>query len=122
MPQRMVGSPKGFHPTGVVGAFGSAIGAGYLWPKGRPIARRSRHRFIAGVRQLGVLGRWRVDERNHPAWASACGQTAAMMAKHGYLGPRKPYEGRYGLFNLYMRDPAMADPSVITEGLGANGR
>ena len=88
-----------------------------LWPKGRPIARRSRHRFIAGVRQLGVLGRWRVDE-TEPSCLGKCVRPNRGDDGQGYLGPRKPYEGRYGLFNLYMRDPAMADPSVITEGLG----
>ena len=110
---------KGFHPTGVVGAFGSAIGAGYLYGlKGDQLLDAQGIVLSQASASLEFLddGAW--TKRNHPAWASACGQTAAMMAKHGYLGPRKPYEGRYGLFNLYMRDPAMADPSVITEGLG----
>lgn len=110
---------RGFHPTGVVGAFGSAIGASYLYGlKGDQLLDAQGIVLSQAAASLEFLddGAW--TKRNHPAWASVCGQTAAMMAKHGYFGPRKPYEGRYGLFNLYMRDPAMADPRVMTDGLG----
>ena len=110
---------RGFHPTGVVGAFGSAIGASYLYGlKGDQLLDAQGIVLSQASASLEFLedGAW--TKRNHPAWASSCGQTAAMMAKHGYFGPRKPYEGRYGLFNLYMQDPMMADPSVITNGLG----
>ena len=110
---------RGFHPTGVVGAFGAAIGAGYLYGlSGEQLLDAQGIVLSQASASLEFLddGAW--TKRNHPAWASVCGQTAAMMAKHGYFGPRKPYEGRYGLFNLYMKDPAMADPAAITEGLG----
>lgn len=110
---------RGFHPTGVVGAFGSAIGASYLYGlKGDQLLDAQGIVLSQAAASLEFLddGAW--TKRNHPAWASACGQTAAMMAKHGYFGPRKPYEGRYGLYNLYMKDPSMAEPAKITEGLG----
>ena len=110
---------RGFHPTGVVGAFGSALGAAYLYGlEGEQLLDAQGIVLSQASASLEFLddGAW--TKRNHPAWASACGQTAAMMAKHGYFGPRQPYEGRYGLFNLYMRDPAMAEPSIVTAGLG----
>lgn len=110
---------RGFHPTGVVGAFGAALGAAYLYElSGDQLLDAQGIVLSQAAASLEFLddGAW--TKRNHPAWASACGQTAAMMAKHGYFGPRKPYEGRYGLFNLYMRDPAMADLSAVADGLG----
>lgn len=110
---------RGFHPTGVVGAFGSAIGASYLYGlSGEQLLDAQGIVLSQAAASLEFLddGAW--TKRNHPAWASVCGQTSAMMAKHGYFGPRKPYDGRYGLFNLYMRDPAMADPSIMTRRLG----
>ena len=110
---------RGFHPTGVVGAFGAALGAGYLYGlNGEQLLNAQGIVLSQAAASLEFLddGAW--TKRNHPAWASACGQTAAMMAKHGYFGPRKPYEGRYGLFNLYMRDPESAQPSIVTAGLG----
>jgi len=112
---------RGFHPTGVVGAFGSAIGASYLYnldPNQLIDAQGIALSQAAASLEFLEDGAW--TKRNHPGWASVCGQTAAMMAKHGYFGPRQPYEGRYGLFNLYMRDPSTADPSAITDGLGEN--
>ena len=110
---------RGFHPTGVVGAFGSVLGAGYLYGlTGNQLLDAQGIVLSQAAASLEFLedGAW--TKRNHPAWASVCGQTAAIMAKHGYFGPRQPYEGRYGLFNLYMRDPSMADPSAIIDGLG----
>ena len=110
---------RGFHPTGVVGAFGSAIGAGYLYnldPDQLINAQGIALSQAAASLEFLEDGAW--TKRNHPGWASVCGQTAAMMARHGYFGPRQPYEGRYGLFNLYMRDPSLADPTTILDRLG----
>ncbi len=110
---------KGFHPTGVVGAFGSALGAAHLYGLTGEQLLDAQGIVLsqAGASQQFLDdGAW--TKRNHPAWASVCGQTAAMMAKHGYFGPRAPYEGRFGLYALYMKDGADWDSSRITDGLG----
>ena len=110
---------KGFYPTGVVGSFGATLGAAYLYDlSGEQLLDAQGIVLSQAAASLQFLddGAW--TKRNHPAWASVCGQTAAMMAKHGYFGPRAPYEGRYGLFNLYMSDPGAAEPDRITDRLG----
>ena len=48
-------------------------------------------------------GAW--TKRNHPAWASACGQTAAMMAKHGYFGPGMLQSVKISRFYKYLATP-----------------
>jgi Uncharacterized protein involved in propionate catabolism len=41
---------RGFHPTGVVGAFGSALGAAYLYGlEGEQLQKRPRDRAVSGV-------------------------------------------------------------------------
>lgn len=110
---------RGFHPTGVVGAFGAALGAGHILGLDRGQLRDAQGIVLsqaAASQQFLDDGAW--TKRNHPGWASVCGQTAAAMARHGFFGPRRPYEGRYGLFNLYTRDPATVEQRRITEGLG----
>ena len=110
---------KGFHPTGVVGAFGSTLGAGYLYGLTRDQLRNAQGIVLsqaAGSLEFLDDGAW--TKRNHPAWASVCGQTAAVMAKHGFVGPNKPYEGRYGIYQLHMKDDDLADLDGIVEGLG----
>lgn len=110
---------KGFHPTGVVGAFGATLGAGYL-------QRLSREQLLdaqgivlskaGGSMQFLDDGAW--TKRNHPGWASACAFTAVAMARHGYFGPRAPYHGRYGLFPLHTRDGREIAGEKLADGLG----
>ena len=38
----------------------------------------------------------------HPGWAGAAGIMAAQLARAGYKGPTKPYEGRFGLFKTHL--------------------
>src|SRR5690606_17631923 len=56
----------------------------------------------------------------HPGWAGVCGITAAGLASGGYTGPDEAYEGRYGLYNLFLGEGASkADPSLVVRDLGA---
>lgn len=110
---------KGYHPTGVVGAFGSTLGAGYLY--GLSESQLLDAQGIVLSKASGSLqflddGAW--TKRNHPGWASVCGQTAAVMARHGYFGPREPYLGRFGLYPLHMSDGREINPDKLTNGLG----
>jgi 2-methylcitrate dehydratase PrpD len=42
-----------------------------------------------------------------------------MLAKQGFIGPRTPYEGKFGVFNTYLNQPAASvDVAAITQGLG----
>lgn len=109
---------KGFHPTGVVGAFGSTLGAGYL--AGLDVQQLCDAQGIVlsqagGNMQFLDDGAW--TKRNHPGWASFCAQTAVSMAKHGFFGPRDPYFGRFGLYPTHTKDGRNVAAAKITDGL-----
>ena len=96
---------KGFHPTGVVGAFGSTLGAGYLAGLNNQQLRDAQGIVLSqagGSMQFLNDGAW--TKRNHPGWASFCAQTAVSMAKHGFFGPKDPYSGRFGLYPTHTKD------------------
>lgn len=110
---------KGFHPTGVVGAFGATLGAGYLGRLNRDQLLDAQGIVLskaAGSMQFLDDGAW--TKRNHAGWASACALTAVAMARHGFVGPRAPYRGRFGLFALHTRDGREIAVDKLTEGLG----
>ncbi len=110
----------GFHPTGVVGAFASALAAGKL--QGLEAEGLARAQGIALSTASGSLefledGAW--TKRFHPGWAAVGGITAAALAKHGFVAPPAPYEGRFGLFHAYLGPLAGAcDLGRVTRGLG----
>lgn len=110
---------KGFHPTGVVGAFGSVLAAGYLYGLNHGQLLDAQGIVLskaAGSMQFLDDGAW--TKRNHPGWASVCAQTAAVMAKHGFFGPREPYFGRFGLFPAHTHDGRTINPGKLTDHLG----
>jgi 2-methylcitrate dehydratase PrpD len=110
---------KGFHPTGLVGAFASAIAAGWLMDLAEPQLRHAQGIVLSmasGSLEFLADGAW--TKRMHPGWAGVCGITAAAMAQQGFVGPAAPYEGRYGLYNSYMADGTAADLAGIAATLG----
>ncbi len=110
---------KGFHPTGVVGAFGSVLAAGYLYGLNHEQILDAQGIVLSkasGSMQFLDDGAW--TKRNHPGWASVCAQTAAVMAKHGFFGPREPYFGRFGLFPAHTHHGRTINPGKLTEHLG----
>jgi 2-methylcitrate dehydratase PrpD len=110
----------GFHATGVVSHFSSAVVAGKLlgltaeqmvWAQG--IAASS----AAGVQVFLEEGAW--TKRFHPGWGAVAGITAAYLARSGFVGPTRPYEGKFGLLETHLQDHiAAADPSLIADALG----
>ena len=110
----------GFHPTGLIGAFSSALIAGRLM--GLNAAQLAMAQGITLSVASGSLeflndGAW--TKRMHPGWAAVAGHTAATMARHGFVGPRQAYEGRFGLFRSHLGAHADAmDLSLATAGLG----
>ena len=109
----------GFHPTGVVGAFGSVLAAGSLQ---RLSAETLLHAqgiilsFASGSLEFLNGGAW--TKRIHPGWAAAAGVTAATLAANGFVGPAEPYDGRYGLFNAYLGEDPKRPLSLALDGLG----
>lgn len=110
----------GFHPTGLVGAFACTLVAGRLL--GLNAAQLASAQGIALSMGSGSLeflqdGAW--TKRMHPGWAAGAGLTAATMARHGFVGPKQAYEGRFGLFNSHLGPLARdGDLGLATAGLG----
>lgn len=100
----------GFHPTGLIGAFGCTLLAGKL--KGLTAKQLANAQGIVLSMASGSLeflqdGAW--TKRMHPGWAGVAGITATAMARNGFIGPKAVYEGRFGLFPSHLGahfDPA----------------
>lgn len=115
---------QGFHPTGMVGVFASALAAGRvlgLAPEALVRAQGVALSMASGSLQFLEDGAW--TKRLHPGWAAQAGHTAATFAAHGVPAPAAAYEGRHGLFNLYLGEAgrAGADLALATAGLDADG-
>jgi len=110
----------GFHATGIVSHFSSAVVAGKLL--GLSVDQIVAAQGIAASTASGVQvfledGAW--TKRMHPGWGALAGITAAHMAKAGFSGPRRPYEGRFGLVDTHLQALASAvDADSIADGLG----
>ena len=109
----------GFHPTGLIGAFGCAVATGYLLG-----LTESQYVDALGLTLSmgsGTLeflndGAW--NKRMHPGWAGVSGVTAATLAKHGYLGTKLTFEGRFGLYRSHLPPGQDFDLSLATADLG----
>lgn len=109
----------GFHPTGLVGVFGATVGVGLLLGLDETqlvMAQGISLSLAAGSLEFLEDGAW--TKRIHPGWAASSAFTAATLAKHGFVGPRAAYEGRFGLYALYLRDQAPALLAEAVKGLG----
>lgn len=109
----------GFHPTGLAGAFGATVAAGRLLgldAEQLVMAQGIALSMTGGSLEFLDDGAW--TKRLHPGLAASSGIAAATLARNGYVGPRAAYEGRFGLFSLYMRDRAPAALETIAAGLG----
>src|SRR5665213_1745698 len=110
----------GYHATGLVSHFASAITAGELlgldenqlvWAQGITGSTAS------GIQVFLEEGAW--TKRFHPGWGAVAGITAARLAQHGFIGPSRPYEGKFGLFDTHLhREAEHVDLLELTEGLG----
>jgi 2-methylcitrate dehydratase PrpD len=114
----------GFHPTGVVGAFASALAAGRLMGLSAAQlvhAQGAALSMASGSLQFIEDGAW--TKRFHPGWAAQAGIAAATFAAHGIETPQAPYQGRYGFYRLYLGEAqhARIDLALATAGLDADG-
>jgi 2-methylcitrate dehydratase PrpD len=111
----------GFHATGVISHFAAALVAGRLL--GLDADALTRAQGIAASTAGGVQvfleeGAW--TKRLHPGWGAVAGITAATLAKNGFFGPSRAYEGRFGLFETHLQGyAAEVDVGQITDGLGS---
>lgn len=97
----------GFHATGVVAHFSSAMVAAKLLnlPASQVLAAQGIAASTAsGVQVFLEEGAW--TKRLHPGWAAVAGITAAHLAAAGFKAPTRPYEGRFGLFETHIQHPA----------------
>jgi len=110
----------GYHATGLVAHFASAIAAGKLL--GLDEEQLVAAQGIAGSTASGIQvfleeGAW--TKRFHPGWAAVAGITAARLAQHGFVGPSRPYEGKFGLFETHLQGNAEhVDLEELTSELG----
>lgn len=112
---------RGFHATGVVGAFVAATTAGRLL--GLDEEQLANALGLAGSQASGLLqglhdGSW--VKRLHPAWTVQAGITAALLAQRGFVGPAQVLEGGWGLYSVLLHgDKGPLDPAAVTQGLGS---
>jgi 2-methylcitrate dehydratase PrpD len=93
----------GFHPTGIAAHFSCALQAGWLYgltPHQLVMAQGLAGSTAAGSQEFLEDGAW--NKRMHPGWAGNAGITAAQLARAGFKGPTKPYEGRFGLYKSHL--------------------
>jgi 2-methylcitrate dehydratase PrpD len=108
----------GFHPTAVLGAMAAAAGiAAALKLDRRQIVDALG---IAGSMASGIIeylaeGAW--TKRLHPGWAAQAGLRAALLARHGFVGPRTVFEGTHGFFHGFA-NTTTGDYEALTGDFG----
>jgi 2-methylcitrate dehydratase PrpD len=110
----------GFHATGLVAHFSSAVVAARLLglsADGIVAAQGIAASTASGVQVFLEEGAW--TKRMHPGWAAVGGITAAVLASKGFKAPSRPYEGRFGFFDTHIQHPsASIDVGAELNSLG----
>jgi len=92
----------GFHTTGIAGHLGCSLVAGRLF--GLNASQLVMAQGIAGSTASGS-GEYRAEgawtKRMHPGWAAVGGITAATLARGGFTGPKRIYEGGDGVMRSH---------------------
>jgi 2-methylcitrate dehydratase PrpD len=94
----------GYHPTGIVGAFGATYAACRLL--GLNAARTANAAGIVGSMSSGSMQSWSDGasaKSLHPGIAAQSGIIAARLAAEGVSGPAEIFEGRWGFFHEHVR-------------------
>jgi 2-methylcitrate dehydratase PrpD len=93
---------RGFHPTAICSTFGAAAVAGKLY--GLNIDQWVDALGLCGSQSSGIIeyladGTW--TKRMHPGWSAHGGVIATMLAKEGFRGPGRVFEGPHGFFSAF---------------------
>lgn len=108
---------RGFHPSAIAGSFGAAAASAYLL--GLDTEQTVRALGLAGLQTSGLLA-WQDDPREDArpfqmGLAARNGVMAAMLAKRGFGGPDRIFDGGHVVLDAYT---AVADPAPLTDQLG----
>ncbi|WP_102959468.1 MmgE/PrpD family protein [Mangrovicella endophytica] len=108
----------GFHPTAVIGALAAAGAASAALDLDE--SRFAHALGTAGSLASGIIeylsdGSW--TKRLHAGSAAAAGLRAALLAEHGFVGPRTVLEGHHGFFKAFAPS-RQADFAPLLDGLG----
>ena len=111
----------GYHATGVAGHFSSALAAARMLGLNESQIENAQGLVLSTAtasREYWSDGAW--NKRLHPGWAAVAGITAAFLARDGFIGARRPYDGQFGLFPLHLgkEEAARLDYTTLTRGLG----
>jgi 2-methylcitrate dehydratase PrpD len=93
---------RGFHPTALCSTFGAAATAGKLY--GLSPAQWSDAFGLCGSQSSGIIeyladGTW--TKRLHPGWSAHGGVIATLLAREGFRGPAKVFEGTHGFYQSF---------------------
>src|SRR6202047_4641343 len=109
----------GFHPTAIFGAMGAAAGVGAalgLNAKQIVDALGIAGSMAGGIIEYLAEGAW--TKRLHAGWAAQSGLRAALLAHHGFTGPRTVFEGTHGLFHGFANTNA-GNYGALVDDFGA---
>jgi 2-methylcitrate dehydratase PrpD len=111
---------RGFHPTGLIGAFACALIAGRLLRLSSQQLTMAQGIVLSlaagGSQEFLQEGAW--TKRLHPGWGASAGITSATLASEGFIGPTRAYDGRYGLYPLYLEEPLTERLDAVFGELG----
>lgn len=111
---------KGFHPTGLVSIFGCTLGASMLANLSESQTTQAQGialSMASGSMQFLEDGAW--TKRMHPGCSASSAITATALAANGFKGPANAYEGRYGLYPLYLAGQGI-NIERVTHALGSH--
>lgn len=113
---------SGFHTTGIAGHFGCAVAASKLFnltPAQVALAQGLAGSTSSALSEHRADGAW--NKRMHPGWAGVGGITAAALARGGFVGTRRIYEGADGLFRSHTGEKfGDVDTEAMTRELGSH--
>lgn len=93
---------RGFHPTALCSTFGAAAAAGKLY--GLDVNQWADALGLCGSQSSGIIeyladGTW--TKRLHPGWSAHGGVIATLLAREGFRGPARVFEGTHGFFSAF---------------------
>jgi len=111
----------GYHATGLVSHYAAAATSAKLL--GLDTEQTVSALGITGSTASGIQvfleeGAW--TKRMHPGWGAVAGIVAARIAQHGFRGPSRPLEGKFGLLETHLQEHVdKADMRALTHDLGS---